>query len=75
MRKKDLFKWDLDKIMEDVEDQSLAKPISASIYSKASRMGIDEAIEYVESMHEQGALDEKIVKRIVSLLKRNTRRR
>jgi hypothetical protein len=75
MRNKDLFIWDLNKIMEGVEDQSLAEPMAATIYSKASRMGIDDAADYVDSMQEEGALDEERAQRIKSLLNRNTRRR
>lgn len=75
MRNKDLFIWDLNKIMEEVEDQSLAETMAATIYSKASRMGIDDAADYVDSMQEEGALDEESAQRIKSLLNRNTRRR
>jgi hypothetical protein len=75
MRDKDLFIWDLNEILKDMEDQSLAETIGATVYSKASRLGIDEAIDYVDSMVADQALEESVAGRIRDLLLRNSTRR
>lgn len=75
MRDKDLFIWDLNEILKSVSDQSRAEMIAASIYSKASRLGIDEAIEYTDSMVAEEALDEGTANQIRDLLLRNSMRR
>lgn len=75
MRNKDLFIWDLNEILKGIPDKSMADTIAASIYSRASRMGIDEALDYIESMLKDKALDEESAKRISDLLMRNTMRR
>ena len=75
MRDKDLFIWDLNEILKEMEDQSLAETIGATVYSKASRLGIDEAIDYVDSMVADQALEESVAGRIRDLLLRNSTRR
>jgi hypothetical protein len=45
MRDRELFKWDLSGILKEMPDQSRVEPIAATIYSKASRQGIDEALD------------------------------
>jgi len=75
MRDKELFLWDLNEILKGLEDQSMAESIAATVYSKASRLGIDEAMDYVESMLKEGALDETRARRIRELLIRNSMRR
>ncbi len=75
MRDKDLFIWDLNEILKDMEDQSLAETIGATVYSRASRLGIDEAIDYVDSMVADQALEESMAGRIRDLLLRNSTRR
>jgi hypothetical protein len=75
MRDKDLFIWDLNEILKDMEDQSLAETIGATVYSRASRLGIDEAIDYVDSMVADQALEESTAGRIRDLLLRNSTRR
>ena len=75
MRDKDLFIWDLNEILKSVPDQTRAEMIHASIYSKASRLGIDKAIEYTDSMATEEALDEDTATQIRDLLLRNSMRR
>lgn len=75
MRNRDLFIWDLNKILQGVTDQRHAEILSATIYSKASRMGIDEALGYTVAMVAEEALDEETAGQIRELLLRNTMRR
>ena len=75
MRDKELFLWDLNEIMKSVPDQSRAEMIAASIYSKASRLGIEEALEYNEQMLSEEAIDEETADKIHDLLMRNSTRR
>ena len=75
MRDKELFLWDLNEILKSVPDQSRAEIIAATIYSKASRLGIEDALEYNEQMFEEKALDEETAGKIRDLLLRNSTRR
>ena len=75
MRDKELFLWDLNEILKSVPDQSRAEVIAATVYSKASRVGIDEALEYNEQMLAENALDEETAGKIHDLLMRNSMRR
>ena len=75
MRDKELFLWDLNEILKSVPDQSRAETIAATVYSKASRLGIEEALEYNEQMLADGALDEETADKIHDLLMRNSTRR
>jgi hypothetical protein len=75
MRDKELFLWDLNEIMKSMPDQSRAEMIAASIYSKASRLGIEDAVEYNEQMLAEKALDEETADKIHDLLMRNSTRR
>jgi hypothetical protein len=75
MRDKELFLWDLNEILKSVPDQSRAEMIAASIYSKASRLGIEDAVEYNEQMLAEKALDEETANKIHDLLMRNSTRR
>jgi hypothetical protein len=75
MRDKDLFVWDLNEIVKDIPDQSLAEIVSATVYSKASRLGIDEAIDYIEGMVADENLEADVAERMKELLLRNSVRR
>jgi len=75
MGNKDLFLWDLNDVLKSLPDRSLAENVAATVYSKASRVGIDEAVAYVDSMRKQDGLDEESANRIHDLLMRNSVRR
>lgn len=75
MRNKELFIWDLNKILKDIPEQGMADTIAATIYSKASRLGIDEALDYVDTMLKEKALDEGSARKIGDLIIRNSMRR
>jgi len=75
MRDKDLFIWDLNEILKEVPDRSMAETVAATVYSKASRLGIDEALEYTDSTISKKLLDEGTAERIRDLLLRNSTRR
>ncbi len=75
MANRDLFLWDLNEILKALPDRGLAENIAATVYSKASRLGIDEALAYVDSMRKENNLDEKSANSIRDLLMRNSVRR
>lgn len=75
MRNKELFIWDLNKILKDIPEQGMADTIAATIYSRASRLGIDEALDYVDAMLKEKALDEDNARRVGDLIIRNSMRR
>jgi len=75
MGRADEFKWDLAQILKTHPDPRVADPLGAAIYSKASKVGTQEAKRYVDQKEEEGILDKSLAKQITSLLQRYTRRR
>ncbi len=75
MGNKDLFLWDLNEVLKVLPDRSMAQIIAANVYSKASRLGIDEALDYVEALRKEQGVDGESADKIRDLLMRNSMRR
>ena len=74
MRKINYFRYDAKEIFESTEiDQKVWVPILASIVTKASRLSIKEANEYIKELDDEGILDKETVKALLRLLDRYKR--
>jgi len=69
MRRIDDFKWDLSKILNDVDDQN-ASAVKGAIYAKASKIGVREAKDYIWEKQREGTLERDVALKLTRLLSR-----
>lgn len=76
LSKESIFRYDMEDILEKAETPSERIPSTiASIWSKASRQGIDDAKEFIRSKREEGLYDAETEQRILRLLSNHSRYR
>lgn len=69
MRRDYEFKYLLGQIVTELPE-NMRGTIKGTVYSKASKIGIKEAKDYILMKKDEGFLDEEIVKKIIDLLYR-----
>ena len=67
MRRIDDFKWDLGKILNDVNDENVSA-VKGAIYAKASKIGVREAKDFVWEKQKEGVLERDVALRLTRLL-------
>lgn len=67
MRRLDDFKWDLSKILDDVDNQNVSA-VRGAIYAKASKIGVREAKDYIWEKQREGVLEHDVALRLTKLL-------
>ncbi len=67
MRRLDDFKWDLSKILDDVDNQNVSA-VRGAIYAKASKIGVREAKDYIWEKQREGVLEHEVALRLTRLL-------
>jgi hypothetical protein len=71
MRRLTYFRYDMKEIFNSTDmDPKVWNPVLASTVTKASRLGIKGAKEYIESLVIEDVLDEKIAKELIRILDR-----
>jgi hypothetical protein len=76
LSKESIFRYDMEDILEEAETPGERIPSTiASIWSKASRQGVDEAKDFIRVKREEGLYDQKTEERILRLLQMHTRYR
>jgi hypothetical protein len=68
--KERLFHFDLEELLATIANKDAASSLEGNITTKAGRMGIDEAVKYVERLVDEKILTMEESKRIVLLLER-----
>ncbi len=67
MRKIDDFKWDLSKILDDIDDENVSA-VKGAIYAKASKIGVKEAKDYIWEKQRNGVLEREVALKLTRLL-------
>jgi len=75
MHRVDDFLYDLEHILKEMPVEEHRRPVFATIYSKASNLGIDEAKKYVQEKTEEDIIPGEISEDILNLLHRYSRLR
>ncbi len=76
LSKESIFRYDMEDILEEAETPDERIPATiASIWSKASRQGIDDAKDFIRTKREEGLYDQETETRILRLLSMHTRYR
>lgn len=65
----DDFKYDLSRILGDVDDQN-ASAVKGAIYAKASKIGVREAKDYIWEKQREGILEHNVALKLTKLLSR-----
>ena len=74
IRKLSHFRYDVKEIFKSTElDQKVWNPMLASIITKASRLSIKDANEYINELDDNGLLDKETVKALLKLLEKYKR--
>ena len=70
------FKYDLKNLLKRSKmEDNIKNSFTATLISKASRMSISDAKDYVRDKCEDGTLEEEFLKEILALLDRNSKYR
>jgi hypothetical protein len=69
------FNYELGNILNKLPKESDRRPIFASVYSKASNIGIKEAEEFINAKGEEGVIPKDLSTELVALLNRHSRYR
>ncbi len=75
MHRVDDFRYDLERILNNMPEEDHRRPVFATIYSKASNLGINEARNYVKDKTEEEIIPEEMSEGILNLLYRYSRLR
>lgn len=75
MRKVSAFNYELAELLNKLPKESDRRPIFASVYSKASNIGIEEATSFVNAKAEKGIIPRELLNEIIGLLNRHSRYR
>lgn len=75
MHRVDDFRYDLERILKNMPEEDHRRPVFATIYSKASNLGINEARNYVKDKTEEEIIPEEMSEGILNLLYRYSRLR
>ncbi len=75
MHRVDDFRYDLQQILSNMPEEDHRRPVFATIYSKASNLGINEARNYVKDKTEEEIIPEEMSEGILNLLYRYSRLR
>jgi hypothetical protein len=67
MRRIDDFKWSLSQILDDVDDQN-ASAVKGAVYTKASKIGVREAKDYIWEKQREGVIERDVALRLTRLL-------
>lgn len=67
------FVFDLTNTLKKIPNESDRQPIFASIYSKATNLGIEEAEEFINTKVEAGVLEKELASEVLSLLDEHSR--
>ena len=69
LRKVNYFKYDAQEIFDSIEfDEKVWNSLIASLVTKASRVGIKEAKEYIYKMEDEDVLSQNVAKELMYLL-------
>ncbi len=69
------FNYVLGNLLNKIPEESDRRPIFASIYSKASNIGIEEAEEFVNVKGEEGIIPKDLSVELIALLNKHSRYR
>ncbi|GBE54994.1 MAG TPA: hypothetical protein ENH28_02365 [Euryarchaeota archaeon] len=75
MHRVDDFRYDLKQILSNMPEEDHRHPVFATIYSKASNLGINEARNYIKDKTEEEIIPEEMSEGILNLLYRYSRLR
>ncbi len=67
------FVFDLANLLKKIPNEQDRQPIFASIYSKATNLGIEEAEEFINEKVKAGILEKELASEILSLLDMHSR--
>ncbi len=70
-----IFNYELQELLDKIPEETDRGPILASIFSKASNIGIDEAEKFVKAKTEQGVIPPGLSAELSALLNRYSRYR
>ncbi len=70
-----IFNYDLKDLLSKLPEETDRGPLFASIFSKASNIGIDEAEEFVKAKTEEGIIPKSLSNELNALLNRHSRYR
>ncbi len=62
------FKWELSNVMKDLSP-NIVGTLRGSIIAKADKMGVKEAIEFVEEKEKEEMIDSETATRLIKILK------
>jgi hypothetical protein len=70
-----IFNYELQELLDKIPEETDRGPILASIFSKASNIGIDEAERFVRAKTEEGIISPELSAEVNALLHRYSRYR
>ncbi len=75
MRGISTFNYELGKLLSKLPEELDRHPVFASIYSKASNIGIEEAEEFINTRVEEGIIPRDLSIELTTLLNKHSRYR
>ncbi|MFQ6087934.1 MAG: hypothetical protein ACE5K0_03415 [Candidatus Methanofastidiosia archaeon] len=67
MRRLDDFKWELSVILREVAEENVGA-IRGAIYTKASKIGVKEAKQFIREKEEEGLITSETARKLTGLL-------
>lgn len=68
MRREKYFGFDLKDILEEFDLGDNQNIIAATIHNKASNLSINDAVEYINRLNTEGAINDRLVDKLEDLL-------